>query len=48
MQPLRGPQGWAQERVHPATWLIFIQFIVVCIAGVATGEKAKSGPGRRG
>merc|ERR1719271_879152 len=35
------PQGWAQDGMYLATWSIFVQFIMVIIAGVATGEKAK-------
>jgi hypothetical protein len=35
------PQGWAQDGMYLATWSIFLQFIMVLIAGVATGEKAK-------
>merc|ERR1719262_1540432 len=35
------PQGWAQDGMYLATWSIFIQFIMVLIAGVCTGEKAK-------
>merc|ERR1719261_1985992 len=36
------PQGWAQDGMYLATWSIFIQFIMVIIAGVCTGEKAKT------
>merc|ERR1719326_1585732 len=35
------PQGWAQDGMYLATWSIFVQFIMVLIAGVCTGEKAK-------
>merc|ERR1719284_1446378 len=36
------PQGWAQDGMYLATWSVFIQFIMVVIAGVCTGEKAKT------
>merc|ERR1719284_904575 len=35
------PQGWAQDGMYLATWSIFLQFLMVLIAGVCTGEKAK-------
>merc|ERR1719454_2800102 len=35
------PQGWAQDCMYLATWSIFLQFCMVLIAGVCTGEKAK-------
>merc|ERR1719359_1809620 len=35
------PQGWAQDGMYLATWSIFLQFYMVLIAGVCTGEKAK-------
>jgi len=36
------PQGWAQDGMYLATWSIFVQFFMVVIAGVATGEKVKT------
>merc|ERR1719159_207445 len=36
------PQGWAQDGMYLATWSIFVQFFMVCIAGAATGEKVKT------
>ena len=36
------PQGWAQDGMYLATWSIFVQFFMVIVAGVATGEKVKT------
>ena len=36
------PQGWAQDCMYLATWAIFIQFIMVVLAGACLGSKAET------
>ena len=36
------PQGWAQDGMYLATWSLFLQFWMVVLAAVCTGEKGKT------
>ena len=36
------PQGWAQDCMYLATGAIFIQFIMVVLAGACLGSKAET------